>query len=318
MAGLHISPTIGVQAVKLCARRSVWDGRLRSGWRVTLYLICYVIGLLVVQLAIVGLYVAYLLTQGVATPSSVMQALQTGQLSIGLSTALKLVELLMAFAVTFLLGRFIDRRAFATFGFRLTQGWLAISCWAWRLPPRRMVLSSSSPGPAAGFRLVCPALLHCSKGSPDASFCASLLRGRPGRGIGSFAATYRPTSRKGRPAGRPHPLLCALWPVPRPQSQRDPAGAAQHRARRGRPGLRVRGYQKPLAAHCLPPGLEFRSGADSRPAGQRHALWRPADRNRSRRQANHLVGAFGPEGIWAPGPADHTTDFWWWGRERAR
>jgi membrane protease YdiL (CAAX protease family) len=104
-------------------RLFVRDGRLRSGWRVILYLVCYVLGLLVVQTPIVGLYVARLLAQGLNTPASLMEALQPSQLPMWLDTALKVAELLMALALTYLLGRLVDRRAFAGFGFRLTPGW---------------------------------------------------------------------------------------------------------------------------------------------------------------------------------------------------
>jgi membrane protease YdiL (CAAX protease family) len=105
------------------ARLFVRDGRLRSGWRVTLYLACYVVGLMVVQTPIVGLYVARLLAQGLSMPASLMEALQPSQLPMWLDTALKLSELLMVLAFTYLLGRLVDRRAFAGFGFRLTPGW---------------------------------------------------------------------------------------------------------------------------------------------------------------------------------------------------
>ena len=106
------------------ARAFVREGRLRAGWRVTLYLVCYVVGLIVVQTPIVGFYVAYLLSQNLATPSSLVEALQPSQLPLWLTTGLKLAELLMVLAFTYLLGRLVDRRAFAGFGFRFAQGWL--------------------------------------------------------------------------------------------------------------------------------------------------------------------------------------------------
>lgn len=105
------------------ARAFVREGRLRSGWRVTFYLICYVAGLLVVQTPVVGLYIAYLLSQGLATLSSLTEALRPSQLPLWLSAALKLVELPMVLAFTYLLGRLVDRRAFVEFGFRRTRGW---------------------------------------------------------------------------------------------------------------------------------------------------------------------------------------------------
>jgi membrane protease YdiL (CAAX protease family) len=106
------------------ARAFVRDGRLRSGWRVTFYLICYVVGLLVVQTPIVGLYVAYLLSKNPAMLSSLMEALQPSQLPLWLDTALKVVELLMVLAFTYLLGRLIDRRPFVGYGFRRKRGWI--------------------------------------------------------------------------------------------------------------------------------------------------------------------------------------------------
>jgi membrane protease YdiL (CAAX protease family) len=107
------------------ARLFVRDNRLRSGWRVTFYLICYVVGLLIVQTPLVGLYVAHLVSQDVTTPSSLMEALQPGRLPLWFSAALKGAELVMVLLLTYLFGRFIDRRAFAAFGFRRARGWRA-------------------------------------------------------------------------------------------------------------------------------------------------------------------------------------------------
>jgi membrane protease YdiL (CAAX protease family) len=101
----------------------VRDKRLRSGWRVTLYLICYLLGLLIVQAPIVGIYGAYLVLRGLTAPASLMQALQPSQLPIWFVAALKGGELLMVLVLTYLVGRFVDRRPFAAFGFRPVPGW---------------------------------------------------------------------------------------------------------------------------------------------------------------------------------------------------
>ena len=58
------------------ARVFVRDDRLRSGWRVTFYLICYVVGLLIVQLPLVGLYSVHLVLQNGITLSLLTEALQ--------------------------------------------------------------------------------------------------------------------------------------------------------------------------------------------------------------------------------------------------
>ena len=107
-----------MKIVQLFAR----DKRLRSGWRVALYLICYVTGLLIVQTPLVGLYGAYLVMQDVTTLASVIGALHPSRLPIWFGTALKGTELLMALVLTYLFGWLLDRRAFVTFGFRSTQG----------------------------------------------------------------------------------------------------------------------------------------------------------------------------------------------------
>jgi len=46
----------------------VRGNRLRSGWRVGLYLASYLVGLLIVQIPVVSLYVALLMSQGIPSP----------------------------------------------------------------------------------------------------------------------------------------------------------------------------------------------------------------------------------------------------------
>jgi len=101
----------------------VCDGRLRAGWRVTLYLLAYLLGLLALQIPIVLLYVLYVLARGLTTPQELIGALQPANLPIWFGTALKLVELALVLVLTALWGRFLDRRRFVEYGFRRTPGW---------------------------------------------------------------------------------------------------------------------------------------------------------------------------------------------------
>jgi membrane protease YdiL (CAAX protease family) len=151
-------------------RLFVHEGRLRAGWRVTLYLICYVIGLLAVQTPIVGLYVARLLSQGLTTPSSLMEALQPSQLPIWLDTVLKGAELLMVLAFTYLLGRLIDRREFRDFGFRFARGWLGDLALGLALGAGQIVFVVAVEWAAGWLILARPDTAAFVQGAADAAF----------------------------------------------------------------------------------------------------------------------------------------------------
>jgi membrane protease YdiL (CAAX protease family) len=157
------------------ARAFVRDGRLRSGWRVTLYLVCYLVGLLIVQTPIVGLYVAHLLSQGLATPTSLMSALQPSQLPLWLITVLKLAELLMVLAFTYLLGRLVDRRAWVGFGFRRARGWLGDLILGAAVAATQMCFVVAIEWAAGWLSIGRPSATVLIKGLLDASFSVVLF-----------------------------------------------------------------------------------------------------------------------------------------------
>jgi membrane protease YdiL (CAAX protease family) len=100
------------------------DGRLRSGWRVTLYLLAYLLGLFFLQIPIVSLYaIFYVASHGLTTPEGLFNALLPANLPLWFVTSLKLVELALVLGLTALWGRFLDRRRFIEYGFRRAQGW---------------------------------------------------------------------------------------------------------------------------------------------------------------------------------------------------
>jgi membrane protease YdiL (CAAX protease family) len=138
-------------------------------------MLCYVIGLLVVQTPIVGLYVARLLAQGLATPSSLMEALQPSQLPLWLDTALKGAELLMVIAFTYLLGRLIDHRAFAGFGFHLTRGWLGDIALGLALGAGQMAFIVAVEWAGGWLTVGRPTAAALIKGTTDAAFAVILF-----------------------------------------------------------------------------------------------------------------------------------------------
>ena len=117
------NPFISQFAVVLL-RLFILDGRLRSGWRVGLYLALYVAGLLIAQLPVAILYVAYLTLQGVAGPSDLLAAMGPDRLPLWLYLAFEIAELLMLLPLTFAFRRLLDRRDLASLGFRRRQGWV--------------------------------------------------------------------------------------------------------------------------------------------------------------------------------------------------
>jgi membrane protease YdiL (CAAX protease family) len=100
------------------------DRRLRSGWRVGLYLACYLIGLFAVQTPVVILYVGYLMLQEGASTSRLWAAVQMDRWPIWLFLALKVAELAMLLPLTYLFARFLDRRDWTSLGFRRDRGWM--------------------------------------------------------------------------------------------------------------------------------------------------------------------------------------------------
>lgn len=106
------------------------DGRLRSGWRVGLYLILYIVGLLIVQLPIVILYVSFLMLQGMTELSDVLAAMQPDRLPLWVYLLLKVAELVMLLSLTYAFRRLLDRRRGARAGPpALGRGWMARRRW---------------------------------------------------------------------------------------------------------------------------------------------------------------------------------------------
>ena len=98
------------------------QGRVRAGWRVTIYLLLYVLLTLVVQTPIAGAYAVLLVIEGQVALPDVSAALQPQNLPLWLFTVLKAADLLLVLGLTYLLGRFLDRRKFVAFGLR-PRGW---------------------------------------------------------------------------------------------------------------------------------------------------------------------------------------------------
>jgi membrane protease YdiL (CAAX protease family) len=100
------------------------DGRLRAGWRVTLYLLVYLLGLFILQIPIVSLYaIFYVASHGLTTPEALFGALRPANLPLWFVTTLKLFELALVLGLTVLWCRFLDRRRFVEYGFRRARGW---------------------------------------------------------------------------------------------------------------------------------------------------------------------------------------------------
>jgi membrane protease YdiL (CAAX protease family) len=96
-------------------------GRLRTGWRVALYLVCYLVGLFAVQVPIAVIYVGHLVLakdeQGLAA------ALQPSSYPLWFLLLLKVGELALLLSLTYAFGRWLDKRRFVAFGFRPGRSW---------------------------------------------------------------------------------------------------------------------------------------------------------------------------------------------------
>jgi len=115
--------TQGTMWKKALSHPFIRDRRLRSAWRVGLYLVCYLIGLLIVQTPLVILYVGYLALRKGGTGGDLLAALQPDRLPIWFYLVLKLAELAMLLTLTYLFRRFLDRRDWVSLGFRRDRGW---------------------------------------------------------------------------------------------------------------------------------------------------------------------------------------------------
>jgi len=106
-----------------CASLFVREERLRSGWRVSLYLALYGFGLVLVQVPIFGLYALLLFSRGLRTLPELLPALLPTQLPVGIYLAVKVAELAMLVPLTYTLRRFVDRRTWPSLGFTRDPAW---------------------------------------------------------------------------------------------------------------------------------------------------------------------------------------------------
>lgn len=100
----------------------VFGGRLRSGWRIVLYLVAYVAALLIVQTPLSVVYLFYLASTGIRNLSELQAALQPDQLPLWFYLALKLAEVAVLVPLTYALRRWVDKRSFRSLGFRTDRG----------------------------------------------------------------------------------------------------------------------------------------------------------------------------------------------------
>jgi membrane protease YdiL (CAAX protease family) len=107
----------------------VGGGRLRTIWRIALYVACYLAVLLAVQVPLALAYVGYLMVRGVGDLNALQAAIQPDALPLWAYLALKLAEVVALVPVTFALRRWVDKRPLRTLGFqfdRRTPGDLAL------------------------------------------------------------------------------------------------------------------------------------------------------------------------------------------------
>ena len=97
------------------------EGRLHPGWRVTLYFIVTLASLLLVQVLIALVYVAYLTFSGLP-PERLL--LEVEKLPLALTLPATMMQLAVTLLLTYLFRRFLDRQSFASLGFARRRGWL--------------------------------------------------------------------------------------------------------------------------------------------------------------------------------------------------
>ena len=100
------------------------DGRLRPGWRVTIYLLTYLLGMLAAQAVILGAYMTVLLLRGQTTVAELVARVRVLDLPLWLFVALKAADVLWVLLLTGLFGRYVDKRRLADYGLQLSTGWL--------------------------------------------------------------------------------------------------------------------------------------------------------------------------------------------------
>ena len=97
------------------------EGRLHPGWRVTLYFMVTLVGMLLVQAPIVVVYVAYLTLSGLPLETML---LEIDRLPLALTLPLTVAQLGAILLLTYLFRRFLDRGSFTSLGFARRRGWL--------------------------------------------------------------------------------------------------------------------------------------------------------------------------------------------------
>jgi membrane protease YdiL (CAAX protease family) len=97
------------------------EGRLHPGWRVTLYFIVTLVGMLLTQAPIAILYIAYLNFSGLPLEAVL---LEIERLPLALTLPVAVVELGVILPLTYLFRRFLDRQSFTSLGFARRRGWL--------------------------------------------------------------------------------------------------------------------------------------------------------------------------------------------------
>jgi len=97
------------------------EGRLHPGWRVTLYFLVTLVGMLLTQVPIVVAYVAYRILSGLP-PEAVLGEVK--RLPLALTLPATVTELGAIWLLTYLFRRFLDRRSFTSLGFERRRGWL--------------------------------------------------------------------------------------------------------------------------------------------------------------------------------------------------
>lgn len=107
-----------------CGRLFVDQGRLRVGWRIALYVTCYLIIVVAVQTPAVLVYVGAMYVQGATTAQALLEQVQPDRLPLWLYLALKVGELTLLLPLTYGFCRLVDRRPFVALGFSRRQGWM--------------------------------------------------------------------------------------------------------------------------------------------------------------------------------------------------
>jgi uncharacterized protein len=128
-ASTPIDKTVVTQG-KGCAQWFVRDGRLRSGWRVALYMVgarlLDVIGSILLGL-IVGVVLAFLFTQQGVPASGLANRLMDYFRDIyahpPVILAFEAERVVVILGLVWLFRRFLDKRPFRTLGFQFTRGW---------------------------------------------------------------------------------------------------------------------------------------------------------------------------------------------------